>query len=132
LDRRRAERPIEEYRQPTTEELTAFGEHFGKRRVELGDCVRPYGTGCTHEHACIRCTFLHVDPAQAARLGDIEADLHTRIDTAQDQAWLGDVEQLRLTLSHLHDKQSQIQNLLDTLPSTPLITAAPLLTVQRS
>jgi hypothetical protein len=51
IARRRAERPIDEYREPTANELTEFGEHFGRRRVELGDCVRPYGTGCTHEHA---------------------------------------------------------------------------------
>lgn len=132
ITRRRAERPIEEYRPPTYEELTAFGEHFGKRRVELGDCVRPYGTSCTHEHACVRCSFLQVDPAQADRLATIETDLNARIETARENAWLGDVEQLQLTLGHLHDKQDQVQRLLETLPSTPLITVAPTLTASAS
>ena len=131
LDRRRAERPVEEYRQPSPAELTAFGEHFGKRRVELGNCVRPYNTGCTHEHACIRCTFLHVDTKQARRLAEIETDLTVRIDTATQQSWLGDVEQLRMTLNHLHNKQRQIQELLNDLPGNdpdiPLITTAPML-----
>ena len=128
LARRRAERPVEEYRQPTTEELDEFGEHFGRRRVELGNCVRPYGTGCTHEHACVRCSFLQVDPAQSDRLTLIETDLNARIATARDNAWIGDVEQLQLTLGHLHDKQDQLRRFLERLPAAPLITAAPTLT----
>lgn len=125
--RRRAERPIEEYREPTTEELKEFGEHFGRRKIELGSCVRPYGTGCTHEHACVRCSFLQVDPSQADRLAVIETDLHTRIETAREQEWLGDVEQLQLTLKHLHDKQDQVLRLLEIMQSPPLITTAPAL-----
>jgi hypothetical protein len=117
LARRRAERPVDEYRQPTPDELATFAEHFGRRRVELGDCVRPYGTGCTHEHACLRCSFLQVDPHRAGRLTIIESDLTSRIDTARDKAWLGDVEQLQLTLGHLHDKQDQLQRLLEAMPN---------------
>jgi hypothetical protein len=128
LARRRAERPVEEYRQPTTEELDEFGEHFGRRRVELGNCVRPYGTGCTHEHACVRCSFLQVDPAQSDRLTLIETDLNARVATARENAWIGDVEQLQLTLGHLHNKQDQLRRFLETLPVAPLITAAPTLT----
>lgn len=126
--RRRAERPVEEYRDPTDEELKEFGEHFGRRKVELGNCVRPYGTGCTHEHACVRCSFLQIDPAQSDRLTLIETDLNARIATARENAWIGDVEQLQLTLAHLHGKQDQVQRLLETLPAGPLITAAPTLT----
>ena len=33
---------------------------FRFRRVELGDCARPYGTPCIHEHACVRCPMLRV------------------------------------------------------------------------
>jgi hypothetical protein len=128
IARRRAERPIEEYRPPSDEELKEFGEHFGRRRVELGNCVRPYGTGCTHEHACIRCNFLQVEPTQADRLAEVESDLNDRIATAHQQSWLGDVEQLQLTLSHLHDKQHQVQRLLSTRHEPPLTATAPLLT----
>jgi hypothetical protein len=53
LARRRAERPSEEYRAPTTGEWSDFHEHFDRRRVELGSCGRPYGTPCQHEHACL-------------------------------------------------------------------------------
>lgn len=88
LERRRAVRPSEEYRQPTAEELQVFADHFGRRRVELGDCVRPYGSGCTHEHVCIRCQFLTVHPEASHRLDAIEQDLHQRIGTAQQQNWL--------------------------------------------
>jgi hypothetical protein len=53
LDHRRELRPIEEYREATSEELAEFDEHFDKRKVELGSCGRPYGTPCQHEHACL-------------------------------------------------------------------------------
>ena len=53
LARRRAERPGAEYRQSTPAMLEAFAEHFGRRRVELGDCVRLYGSGApTNTPAC--------------------------------------------------------------------------------
>jgi hypothetical protein len=76
----------------------------------------------------VRCSFLQVDPAQIDRLTLIETDLNARIATAHENAWIGDVEQLRLTLGHLHGKQDQVQRLLETLPAAPLITAAPTLT----
>jgi hypothetical protein len=56
-----------------------------------------------------------------------ETDLNARIATARDNAWIGDVEQLQLTLGHLHDKQDQLRRSLETLPA-PLITAAQTLT----
>jgi hypothetical protein len=77
--------------------------------------------------ACVRCSFLQVDPSQADRLAVIETDLHTRIETAREQEWLGDVEQLQLTLKHLHDKQDQVLRLLEIMQSPPLITTAPAL-----
>ncbi|MFF4874374.1 hypothetical protein [Streptomyces sp. NPDC000961] len=52
LDRRRAERPVEEYREPTEQEWHDFQQHFELRKVSLGTCVRPYGTPCKHERAC--------------------------------------------------------------------------------
>jgi hypothetical protein len=63
----------------------------------------------------------------ADRLAQIESDLNDRIDTAREQSWLGDVEQLQLTLSHLHDKQDQVQRLLNIISVPRLITAAPTL-----
>jgi len=125
LARRRAERPAEEYRDPTAAELTEFAEHFGRRRVELGDCVRPYGTGCTHEHACLRCNFLQVSPDRAPTLDLIETDLQHRIAQAEQQAWLGDVDQLQLTLTHLHSKRDQLTKLLATTADGPLQLPVP-------
>jgi hypothetical protein len=58
LTERRATRSPEEYRKPTGQEWTEFEQHFQKRRLELGDCGRPYGSPCKHEHACIRCPML--------------------------------------------------------------------------
>lgn len=92
----------------TAVQIEVFADHFGRRQVELGDCVRPYGSGCTHEHACIRCDFLALHPDARQRLDQIEDDLHKRIDTAQQHNWLADVEQLRITLRRLREKRSQL------------------------
>ncbi|CCH32992.1 site-specific integrase [Actinosynnema sp. NPDC047251] len=52
LDNRRALRPEAEYREPTEHEWREFQQHFHTRKLELGECGRPYGTPCKHEHAC--------------------------------------------------------------------------------
>ena len=70
IARRRALRPSEEYRTPTDEEWEEFLGHFERRKVALGDCGRAYGTSCIHEHSCIRCPLLRVDPAQRPRLAE--------------------------------------------------------------
>jgi integrase len=75
IARRRALRPSEEYREPTDSEWDEFLGHFAKRKLELGTCGRAYGTGCQHEHACIRCPMLRPDPAQQDRLEQIITSL---------------------------------------------------------
>nr|WP_328744635.1 site-specific integrase [Streptomyces sp. NBC_00285] len=98
LDRRRAERPVEEYREPTEQEWRAFQQHFELRKVSLGTCGRPYGTPCKHEHACIRCPVLQIDPRQRGRLIEIIQNLHERIREARGNGWLGEVEGLQASL----------------------------------
>jgi hypothetical protein len=109
LGRRRALRPPEEYRPPTDAEWTEFEDHFDKRKVELGTCGRPYGTPCQHEHACIRCPVLHIDPRMLTRLDEIETDLIGRRQKAQTEGWHGEIEGLDLTLSFLRDKRAHTQ-----------------------
>jgi len=107
LARRRAERPKEEYRDPTPEEWTDFQEHFDKRRIELGSCGRPYGTPCAHEHACIRCPMLSVNPKMLPRLDEIEEDLLARRKRAVTEGWQGEIEGIDLTLNFLRSKREQ-------------------------
>jgi hypothetical protein len=52
IARRRTAHRVAEYRDPAPEEWAEFEQHFLLRRVELGDCFRPYGTSCVHEHTC--------------------------------------------------------------------------------
>ena len=68
IARRRALRPSEEYRTPTDEEWEEFLGHFERRKLALGDCGRAWGTSCIHEHSCIRCPLLRIDPDQRPRL----------------------------------------------------------------
>ncbi|MEU6934417.1 site-specific integrase [Streptomyces sp. NPDC046374] len=108
LDQRRQLRPQEEYRDPTSEEWSEFQEHFDKRKVELGSCGRPYGTPCAHEHACIRCPMLSVNPTMLPRLDELEDDLVARRQHAISQGWKGEVEGIELTLTFLRSKRAQV------------------------
>lgn len=109
IERRRQQRPQEEYRKPDDDEWSEFQEHFDKRRVELGSCGRPYGTGCTHEHACIRCPMLSVDPKMLPRLDEIEQDLVDRRARAVAEGWRGEIDGIDLTLTFLRGKLAQAQ-----------------------
>ncbi|MGI8312936.1 tyrosine-type recombinase/integrase [Saccharopolyspora hattusasensis] len=92
LDKRRATRPPEEYREPTEEEWQEFQQHFHARKVALGECGRPYGSSCQHEHSCIRCPMLRVSPTQRPRLVEIIRNLGDRITEAKMNNWLGEVQ----------------------------------------
>jgi len=109
LDRRRRLRPPGEYRPPTDQEWTEFENHFDKRKVELGNCGRPYGTPCPHEHACIRCPVLQVSPKMLHRLDEIESDLLARRERAEAEGWHGEIEGIDLTLSFLCSKRTHTQ-----------------------
>jgi hypothetical protein len=89
---RRAARPSEEYRTPTDAEGAEFLGHFERRKVALGDCGRAYGTSCPHEHSCVRCPVLRIDPGQRPRLTAIRDNLTARIDEAEREGWLGEAE----------------------------------------
>ena len=107
LARRRQVRPEHEYRPATSAEWTEFEEHFDKRKVELGNCGRPYGTPCNHEHACVRCPMLRIDPKMLPRLDELERDLQERRGRALHESWLGEIEGIDLTLTFLRQKREQ-------------------------
>jgi integrase len=62
LDRRRKAWSADEYKPVTNSEWSEFEEHFDRRKVELGGCTRPYGSACQHEHSCLRCPLLAINP----------------------------------------------------------------------
>lgn len=113
IDRRRTTRPGEEYRDPTTEEWADFQQHFTLRRVALGTCHRPYGTACVHEHACVRCPMLRMDPAQLPRLSELETNAVQRLEEARTMSWLGEVSALEETLRNITDKKRQTQQIAE-------------------
>ena len=123
VTRRRAERPGEEYREPTNAEWHDFGEHFDLRRVELGDCARPYGTPCIHDHACVRCPMLRVAPDQLTRLVELEQDVHRRIELATARGWRGEADGLQTTLAHITEKKHQVAKLNGTTSVPVTLTA---------
>lgn len=111
IARRRELRPSAEYRTPTEQEWEEFLGHFERRKVALGECGRAYGTGCIHEHSCIRCPLLRVDPAQRPRLAAIRDNLTDRIDEAQREGWTGEAEGLRVSLAAATQKLAQLDAL---------------------
>ncbi|MEU0836392.1 site-specific integrase [Streptomyces sp. NPDC005969] len=108
IARRRTTRPSEEYRTPTDEEWEEFLGHFERRRVALGDCGRAYGTGCVHEHSCLRCSLLRPDPAQRDRIVQIRDSLLDRIAEAEREGWHGEVEGLKVSLAGAEQKLAQL------------------------
>lgn len=117
---RRKTRPSEEYREPTPAEWAEFEAHFVQRKVSLGTRGRGYGTSCHHEHACIRCGLLRPDPAQADRFRDIIANLADRIEEAEQNRWLGEVEGLKISLAGAEDKLHQMERQLGQTGATDL------------
>jgi site-specific recombinase XerD len=109
---RRAERPTQEYREPTEAEWADFERHFTLRKVAYGNCDRPYGTPCVHEHACIRCPMLRTEPSRLPLLRELEDNLTERITEARQRTWLGEVEGLRLTLTALREKTQSAERLV--------------------
>jgi hypothetical protein len=99
IARRRALRPGAEYRTPTDAEWEEFLGHFERRKLALGDCGRAWGTSCIHEHSCIRCPMLRVDPAQRHRLRQIRDSLTARITEAEREGWTGEAEGLKVSLA---------------------------------
>jgi integrase len=116
LSHRRSLRPEGEYVEVAAQEWGEFEEHFDKRKVELGACARPYGTPCQHEHACVRCPMLHVDPKMLGRLDEIETDLLNRRARAEAEGWLGELEGIDLTLAFLRSKQDEVRKVRKTGP----------------
>ncbi|WP_406491875.1 site-specific integrase [Streptomyces sp. NBC_00846] len=108
IARRRQTRPSEEYRAVTPEEWDEFLSHFERRKLALGDCGRAYGTDCIHEHACVRCPVLIVGPTERPRLEQIRSNLNDRIAEAEREGWLGDVEQLGVSVAATEEKIAQI------------------------
>lgn len=113
VEQRRAQRPGEEYREPTDTEWDEFRDHFSLRQVALGRCDRPYGTPCQHEHACIRCPMLRLDITQIPRLLQIETNHHERLDEARRMQWLGEVAAIEEGLRHIGTKKQQASRLLE-------------------
>ncbi|WP_078962905.1 tyrosine-type recombinase/integrase [Streptomyces sp. XY533] len=116
LNHRRALRPEGEYVDVTAEEWDEFEDHFDKRKVELGNCARPYGSPCQHEHACIRCPVLQVNPKMLPRLAEIEKDLILRRKRAEEEQWLGEIEGIDMTLTFVRTKQADAARLAQRSP----------------
>lgn len=113
IQSRRVTRPGAEYREPTEAEWAEFEQHFTLRKVALGNCDRPYGTPCIHEHACARCPMLRPEPSRLPVFFELEENLQQRLAEARDRVWLGEVSGLEQTLAALREKKQHAQRLVD-------------------
>ena len=112
IARRRALRPSEEYRTPSDAEWDEFLGHFERRKLALGDCGRAYGASCIHEHSCVRCPLLRIDPDQRHRLRQIRDSLTARIAEAEREGWAGEAEGLKVSLAAAEAKLAQADGLI--------------------
>ena len=128
LDKRRATRPEAEYREPTEQEWQEFQQHFQARKLELGECGRPYGTPCKHEHACIRCPSLRLDPTARPRLAEIITNLNDRIAEAKLNGWLGEVAGLNASVNAAARKLVSLDRMRQRQPSGPINLGIPIIT----
>lgn len=128
VDKRRALRPEVEYREPTEAEWREFQQHFQARKLELGECGRPYGSTCRHEFACIRCPSLRLDRTARPRLVEIIANLKDRIQEAKLNGWLGEVEGLESSLAAATNKLLGLDRMRDREPAGPVNLGIPVIT----
>ena len=63
-------------------------------------------------------------PDERPRLEEIRENLHARITEAEREGWLGDVEQLTVSLTATHDKISQI-DATERQKSSPVFVGMP-------
>jgi hypothetical protein len=98
-------------------EWAEFERHFTLRKVAYGNCDRPYGSPCAHEHACVRCPMLRPEPSRLPLLRELESNLTERIAEARDRVWLGEVAGLQETLAALRTKTSTPN--VSTRPASP-------------
>lgn len=124
ITNRRRTRPEDDYREPTADEWNDFEQHFALRKVALGTCSRPYGTPCVHEHACVRCPMLRIDPAQLPRLDELQHSAEQRLVEARQMTWLGEVSALEESLRHIAEKKKQASQLI----TEPALTGVEALT----
>lgn len=97
-----------------------FQQHFRERKLELGECARPYGTPCQHEHACFSavqaCAWT---PRPGPRLAEIIANLNDRIQEARLNGWLGEVEGLKTSRDAAARKLASLDRMRERQPALP-------------
>jgi site-specific recombinase XerD len=108
IDNRRQLRPSDEYRDVAPDEWDEFEEHFAKRKIAIGDCMRAYGTNCVHEYACEQCKLARPDPGAEPRLRRTREGLLEQIDEARERGWAGEVERLDYIVAGVDDKLAEL------------------------
>ncbi|XIE81650.1 hypothetical protein AB6O49_34815 [Streptomyces sp. SBR177] len=73
---------------------------------------------CRHEHACIRCPVLQINPKMVARLNELEKDLLLRRQRAEAESWLGEIDGIDQTLVFLRSKRDEVLRSTSRPPST--------------
>jgi hypothetical protein len=108
IHNRRSLRPADEYRDVTPAEWDEFEQHFAKRKIAIGDCMRAYGTNCVHEYACEQCKLARPDPDARPRLQRTRDGLVEQLDEARQRGWLGEIERLEHILAAVDKKLEEI------------------------
>lgn len=109
IENRRRQRPADEYRPVADHEWVGFEEHFAKRKIAIGDCVRAYGTNCVHEYACEQCGLARPDLAARPRVERTRHGLVEQLAEANERGWHGEIERLNHIIAAVDDKLATIE-----------------------
>jgi integrase len=125
IHNRRTLRPADEYRDVTDAEWDEFEEHFAKRKIAIGDCMRAYGTNCVHEYACEQCKLARPDPGAQPRLERTRDGLVEQLDEARRRGWLGEIERLDHILAAVDEKLDEIERARRRITAAELALPGP-------
>lgn len=94
----------EDYRPVEADEWDEFNEHFGKRQIAIGQCVRAFGTDCVHEYACEQCNLARPSEEARPRLLRTHESLLEQLQEAKDRRWRGEIERLTHIITAIEGK----------------------------
>lgn len=118
--RRRLPERREEYRPVSEKEWKEFEEHFGVRQLGLGDCMRPYGTSCSHEFACEQCSVLRPDEAGRPRLLRSLKTVEEQLSEATRDDAKGEIERFTYIQRSILDKIEYLDGVANKIRAVSL------------
>lgn len=112
LAKHREQRPESEYQRDertAASHRKAFDEHFGRRRVRGGDCVRGFDDPCERQHNCARCPLVDYEVDARKDLEAQRLELRGRLEEAIRRGWTASAEGFATDLEAIDGKIAHLE-----------------------